>query len=97
MRIFIDSEFKCHVADDGTMTEVNTDFFDEKCDVFIEGHRFIPSGETWTRSDGVVFHGEMIAPWKNYSELDAAQRQYELEQLADAEQALAIMWGGVEE
>ena len=30
------------------------------------------------------------------SELDAAQRQYERERLADAERALAIMLGGEE-
>ena len=95
--IYIDSDFKCHITNDGTMIAVETDFHDGKCDTFVEGYRFVPSGDTWTRSDGVVFHGEMIAPWKDFSELDAAQRQHEQERLADAEQALAIMWGGVEE
>lgn len=76
--IYLDSDFKCHVADNGTMTAVETDFFDGKCDTFVEGYRFIPAGESWTRSDGVVFHGEMIAPWKPYSELAAAQQQYEV-------------------
>lgn len=76
--IYINAEYKCHTADNGTMTAVETDFFDGKCDTFIEGYRFIPAGESWTRSDGVVFHGEMIAPWKPYSELEAAQQQYEV-------------------
>lgn len=49
-------------------------------DTYIEGYRFIPSGQTWTRADGVVFTGEMIAPWKPWAELDAAQREYEREQ-----------------
>lgn len=83
MKIYIDSDFKCHISDDGTMTEVETDFFNGKCQTFIEGYRFIPSGESWTRSDGVVFHGEMISPWKDYDELDAAQREYERELLAE--------------
>ena len=26
--IYIDADFKCHVSDDGTMTAVETDFFD---------------------------------------------------------------------
>lgn len=91
MKIYIDSDFKCHVTNDGTMTAVETDFFDGKCDAFTEGYRFIPEGESWTRSDGVVFDGGMIAPWKNYEELDAAQRQYEQAQLADMRQALAVM------
>lgn len=80
MMIYIDSEFKCHVSDDGTMTAVKTDAFDGKCDTYIEGYRFIPIGQTWTRTDGVVFTGEMIAPWKPWDELDAAQREYEREQ-----------------
>lgn len=92
--IYIDSEFKCHVTNDGTMTAVETEFFDGKCDAFVEGYRFVPYGETWTRSDGVVFGGEMITPWKDYAELDEAQREYETEKLADAENALAILLGG---
>lgn len=92
--IYIGTDFKCHVTDDGTLTPVETNFFDGKCDTFIEGYRFVPSGESWTRPDGVVFRGEMIAPWKPYSELDNAQREYEREKLADAENALAILLGG---
>lgn len=92
--IYLDSDFKCHIFDDGTMTAVETDFFDGKCDAFVEGYRFVPSGESWTREDGVVFHGEMIAPWKPYSELDTAQREHERQQMADMENALAILLGG---
>ena len=88
MKIYIDNDYKCHVTDDGSMPAVETEFFDGKCDEFIEGYRFVPAGESWTRSDGEVFEGEMIAPWKDYSELDAAQREYEREQLADAIAAL---------
>lgn len=74
----LDSEFKCHITNDGTMTAYETDFFDGKCDTFIEGHRIKPTGETWVREDGEVFSGgEMIAPWKPNTELDAAQREYE--------------------
>jgi hypothetical protein len=75
--IYIDSEFKCHTSNDGTMRAVETDFFDGKCDAFLEGYRFVPNGESWRREDGVVFYGEMVAPWKNSKELEAAQAQYE--------------------
>lgn len=92
--IYIDSEFKCHISNDGTMTAVETDFFDGKCDAFVEGYRFVPEGESWTREDGVVFDGEMVTPWKDYAELDNAQREYERGKLADAENALAILLGG---
>lgn len=83
--VYLDSDFKCHVADDGTLTQVETSFFDGKCDGFIEGYRFVPAGESWTRSDGVVFSGEMITPWKDFSELDRAQREYEQQLLAEYE------------
>lgn len=94
MKIYIDSDFKCHAANDGTMTAVETSFFDGKCQTFVEGYRFVPEGSTWTREDGQVFRGEMIAPWKDYAILDVLQRIYELELLADAENALAILLGG---
>lgn len=67
MKIYLDSDFCCHLTDDGTMKEADTDFFDGKCAAFIEGYRFVPVGESWTRGDGVVFHGEMIAPAKDYN------------------------------
>ena len=75
--IYLDDNFKCHTFDDGTMMAFETDFFDGKCDVFIEGYRFVPNGESWTREDGRVFYGEMISPWKDYAQLDSAQRDYE--------------------
>lgn len=89
MTIYIDNDFKCHVIDDGTMTAVETDAFDGMCTEYIEGYRYVPSGQTWTRSDGVEFTGEMISPWRPWAELDAAQREYERQQLADMRAALA--------
>ena len=90
VKIFIDSDFKCHLENDGTMTEVQTDFFDGKCKKYVEGFRFVPSGESWARDDGKVFNGEMMTLWKPYSELDMAQRLYEQE-LASA--ALILLGG----
>ena len=96
--IYIDSDFKCHLTNDGTMTAVETDFFDRICDTMLEGYRFVPAGQTWTRDDGFVFAGEMIAPWKPWEALDKAQREYERQkyeamvaELADARQALVIL------
>lgn len=60
--------FECHTEQNADSTRIpyETSFFDGKCDAFIAGYRLIPAGESWTRSDGVVFRGEMIAPWKPY-------------------------------
>ena len=88
--IYIDSDFKCHTKNpDGMYIFVETVAFDGKCDTYIEGYRFVPVGSSWTRSDGVVFTGEMISPWKDWAELDAAQREYEREQLAAASAQIA--------
>lgn len=88
MKIYINpNTFECHTTNpDGTFLEVETDFFDGKCQTFIEGYRFVPDGESWTRSDGTVFHGEMIAPFKPYDQLAAAQAQYEAD-MAEAANA----------
>lgn len=83
MKIYIDSDFKCHITDDGTMTEVETDFFNGKCSEYIEGYRFVPYGAVWVRSDGVSFNGEMISPWKPFEELERAQVAYERKLLAE--------------
>lgn len=88
MKIYIDTEYKCHVSDDGTMRKFDVPFFDGKCAEFIEGYRFVPDGESWTREDGTVFRGEMISPWKDYDELDDAQRAYEKQLLAEYEAKL---------
>lgn len=69
MIIYLDSDYICHLTNDGTMTEVETDAFDGKADAYIRGYRFIPYGETWTRADGVQFHGLMIAPIKDYDRI----------------------------
>ena len=89
--IYIDSDFKCRTVGDDALTAVETDFFDGKCDAFVEGYRFVPEGESWTREDGTVFRGEMIAPWRPWQELDAAQREYERELLAEYAEALKTL------
>lgn len=100
--IYIDTDYKVHLTNDGTMTAVETDFFDGKCDAYIEGYRYVPTGETWTREDGEEFPSEMISPWEDWTTLDAAQREYEREQYAtlkaqNADMAVALEVLGVSE
>ena len=99
--IYIDSDFKCHMTDDGTLAAVETSAFDSKCNAYIEGCRFVPAGETWTREDGKEFKGEMAAPWMDYNILAAYQRQYESDQatllsLQEKAAAYDILTGGTE-
>ena len=86
--IYLDSDFKCHISGDDTMTAVETAAFDGKCDAYIEGYRFVPSGKTWVREDGVEFSGEMVAPWKPWQVLEEAQREYERQLILEYEAAL---------
>lgn len=79
--IYIDAEYKCHVTDDGSMTAVDTDFFDGKCDTFTEGYCLEPS------DDGSC----KIYPWQPMSELDATQREYERQLLAEYQSTIADM------
>lgn len=85
MQIYIDADFKCYTALKEGRTALETDFFEGKCAVYIEGYRFVPAGKTWTAADGTVYSGEMITPWKPWAELDAAQRAYERERAAALE------------
>lgn len=90
MTIYLDADFRCHITDTGGLTPVETTAFEGKCRRYIEGYRFVPEGETWTREDGTVFHGEMIAPAEDSRILEAAQEAYE-EALAENADALAAL------
>lgn len=90
MTIYLDKDFRCHASDAGGLTPVETNAFDGKCRRYIEGYRFIPAGQLWTRSDGVVFAGEMVAPAEDSRILEAAQSAYE-EAMATNADALAAL------
>ena len=78
--IYVDSLNRCHRTDDGTMTAVETGFFIGKCNTFVEGY-------CYDTSKGYT----AIYPWKPDSELDEAQRDYEIQQLADYRAALTTL------
>jgi hypothetical protein len=93
MTIYIDDDYKCYVSAADGRRAIETDFFDGKCKVFIEGYRFIPAGEKWIMPNGVFFRGEMVAPWKDYDYLQVVQAAYEEGQdeiLTTVESALGV-------
>lgn len=96
MTIYIDRDFKCYTESAAGRVAVETDAFAGKCRQYIEGYRFVPAGQSWTREDGQVFHGEMIAPWRDYAILAEFQALYEEEQAkqAEAQEALNILLEG---
>ena len=87
MTIYIDSDYKCHVSDDGTRRAFDVPFFYGKCTEFIEGYRYVPSEETWTRKDGQTFKGEMITPCRDYSQISEIQTAVDRAQ-AQAQQTI---------
>ena len=88
MIVYIDSEFKCHAQAASGLRAFEIEDFDGKCAEYIEGYRYVPLGESWTREDGEIFNGEMLAAWKEWRELDAAQREYERQIIAEYTAAL---------
>ena len=91
MTIYIDRDYKCHTSPADGLTAVETDTFDGKCRQFIEGYRFVPAGEAWTREDGQVFRGEMVSPWRPYENLVELQAVYEEEQAKATAEIAAIV------
>lgn len=90
--IYIDSDFMCHITDDGTMTEVQLEEFDDLCNNAIGLMRYVPENETWIRPDGRVIHGIFIQATDS-AKIDAYQRQYmeDQAQMADMQNALEIL------
>ena len=83
--VYVDNEYKCHLIDDGTMTAIETDFFDGSCDELVEGYCIK------TTSDGC----RKIYPWKPTHELDVAQRDYERQLLAEYEAVIDELYSEV--
>lgn len=77
MMVYIDKEYKCYALPADGLKAVDVRFFGSMCDALIECYRFVPEGETWTREDGAVFTGEMIAPHKDIATALAIQSEYD--------------------
>lgn len=79
MTVYIDELGHCHTENADGRQAVEDEFFDGRAPEAIEGYMCTlgVSGE------------RMIAPWQPWEQLDAAQREYEREQLAAAQAALA--------
>ena len=99
MKIYLDSDFRCHLQPGENRTEIETSMLDGYAPAVIEGYRFIPAGQNWTREDGETFAGETAAPWMDARELDTIQRTYERQRYAEAiaaVDALLLEIGGVQ-
>ena len=86
MVFYVDSEYRCHVAEEEGLRMCEDAFFDGLAPDVVEGYRYIPSGVNWNGEAG-----KQIYPFVDSTELDRLQRQYELAELADARAALELL------
>ena len=93
MKIYLDGEYRCHALPADGLREAESALFEGKCAGFVEGYRLVPAGESWTRADGTVFHGEMIAPAEDSRTLERIQTQHE----ADEQDHLSELGSLIEE
>ena len=91
MIVYIDNDYKCHASPGDGLTAVETYAFDGKCRQYIEGYRFVPAGQSWTRVDRQVFRGEMVTPWRDYGILSEFQEVAQEEQAKATEEIAAIV------
>lgn len=93
--IYLNEKFECSAYEKAdTVMSAETDFFDGKCNAYIEGYRYIPEGYTWTRKDGEIFAGPMVAPFKESAYLEAVQTAFEelSESITNTELAIAELY-----
>lgn len=94
-KIYLNKEFQCFTRQtEDTVLSIETAYFDGKCNAYIEGYRFIPTGCHWTREDGAVFYGEMISPFKDSTYLEMVQSVYEqlASEITDTQLAVAQLY-----
>lgn len=86
--VYLGSDFRCYTEPADDRTPFITDFFSGR-EELIDLYRVVPDGESWVRSDGVVFQGEMISPCSDNDTSPDFLRVKELEAaLAEIQEAL---------
>lgn len=85
--IYIDSDFMCHLEDDGTMIEIQTDVFDSIVNDAIPYYRYIPQGYKWTDPQGRVLNGIFIQATNSIKIEHIIQQAY----IMDMQNALEIL------
>ena len=74
--IYLDSNYMCHIDDNGTRQKIVTDVFDSMCEKAIECYRFIPEGQIWEKSKTSILHGPFI---QAVTESSSIQQQHEID------------------
>lgn len=89
MTIYIDGDCRAYTEPRDDREAVEASVFDSMPAPVIACHRYIPTGTTWISPDGLEIHGEFIQMCVSQEDLDAAQREYERQMIAEYEHALS--------
>ena len=88
--IYLDSEYMCHLTNDGTMAEIQTEMFDDIENAAVEYYRYIPEGSEWTNlKSGLVIHGLFIQATDS-NRIDEIQREAYIEDMQNALNILGV-------
>ena len=91
--IYLDSDFRCHLSNDGTMVAAETSIFDGMANDVIEMFHFVPEGETWLLPDGSKRYGEYCCSFVDRQKRDVAQAiSYLDDDQAESVTALFKQW-----
>lgn len=86
--LYLDSEYMCHLEDDGTRLYYSTDVFDETADAAIPYYRLIPDGMSWRNpKTGRQYVGPFIQATNSQKIMQVTQEAL----IADMQSALAVL------
>lgn len=83
--LYVDYDFKVYTTNAEGRMAIETDVFDGISDYVVECYRFVPSGSSYTKPNGLTVHGEFIQPFVTENELYIAQREYEQKRISELE------------
>lgn len=89
MTIYLDSDYRAYATQGDGREAVETTVFDGMPEPVIACHRYVPEGRQWVRPDGVTICGEFVQMCVSEQGLDAVQRAFQRQQLADMAAELA--------
>lgn len=87
--IYLDKDYMCHLTNNGTMQEVETNIFDGTANGAIPFYRYIPADTEWVDAKGTVFHGLFIQATDSNA-IDRAIRQALIDDMQAALDILGV-------
>lgn len=90
-KIYLDNNFMCHIINDGTMKQIQTNIFDNCCDDIIKLCRYIPENENYILPNSEILWGPFIQFTAPSSITNIIQQQYEIDEANHLEELGALI------